>query len=70
MAKKSVLDWIVVALVIIGAVNWGLVGLGGFLGMNLNVVNLVLGSIAWLENIVYVIVGLAGLYKLYMVVKK
>lgn len=70
MAKKGTLEWIVVVLVIVGAINLGLAGLGGLLGVNLNVLNLVLGSIALLENIVYVIIGLAGLYKLYMVVKK
>ena len=32
-------------LVLVGAVNWGLVGIQGFVGgMNLNVVNLLLGT--------------------------
>lgn len=44
-------------LVIIGALNWGLVGLGGFADTNLNVVNLILGSMPMLEWIVYVLVG-------------
>ncbi|HAI98639.1 TPA: DUF378 domain-containing protein [Candidatus Peribacteria bacterium] len=48
-------------LVIIGALNWGLVGIGAFLGRNLNVVNLLLGSSAQAENAVYVLVGLAAL---------
>lgn len=48
-------------LVIIGALNWGLVGIGAFLGRNLNVVNLLLGSSAQAENVVYVLVGLAAL---------
>ncbi|MDD5026435.1 MAG: DUF378 domain-containing protein [Candidatus Peribacteraceae bacterium] len=48
-------------LVIIGALNWGLVGVGAFLGRNLNVVNLIIGSSAQLENIVYILVGLSGL---------
>ncbi|MEI7718668.1 MAG: DUF378 domain-containing protein [archaeon] len=59
---KSVLDIIVLVLVIIGAVNWGLVGIGGFVSANWNIVNLILGSISWLENIVYILVGLAGLW--------
>ena len=70
MAKRSALEWAVIVLLIIGAINLGLAGLGGLLGTNLNVINLVLGSIALLENIVYVLIGLAGLYKLYTVVKK
>lgn len=42
-------------LVIVGALNWGLVGL-----LDLNVVNMVLGSVAGLEKIVYILVGLSG----------
>ncbi|OIO43169.1 DUF378 domain-containing protein [Candidatus Pacearchaeota archaeon CG10_big_fil_rev_8_21_14_0_10_31_9] len=62
---KNWLDWVAIVLAIIGAVNWGLVG-----AINFNVVNLILGSISWLEKAVYVIVGLAGLYLIYYAVKK
>lgn len=48
------------ALVIIGAINWGLVGLGAFFKTNLNVVNLIFGRVSYLEEIIYVLVGLAG----------
>jgi uncharacterized membrane protein YuzA (DUF378 family) len=51
-------------LVIIGALNWGLVGIGGFAGGNWNVVNLILGSWPMVEWIVYVLVGLAAVYEL------
>lgn len=48
-------------LVIIGALNWGLVGISSYLGYsNWNVVNLLLGSWSWLENLVYVLVGLSA----------
>jgi len=46
----------------IGAINWGLVG-----AFDWNLVNVVLGSVAWLETAVYIIVGLCGLYALYEV---
>lgn len=46
-------------LVIVGALNWGLVGL-----LNLNVVNMILGSLAGLEKIVYILVGLSGVLAL------
>lgn len=46
-------------LVLIGALNWGLVGLFG-----LNLVELVFGSIAWLERLVYVLVGLSAVLAL------
>ncbi|MBS3066842.1 DUF378 domain-containing protein [Candidatus Pacearchaeota archaeon] len=62
---KNWLDWVAIVLTIIGAVNWGLVG-----AVNLNVVNLILESIVWLERAVYVLVGLAGLYLIYYAVKK
>lgn len=54
------MNGIVCVLVIVGAINWGLVGLGDFMGQNWNVVNLVLGSWPTLEWIVYVLVGIAG----------
>lgn len=52
-------------LTIVGAVNWGLVGIGGFLGTNLNLVNLIFGSIPTLEWIVYVLVGVSGVIVLW-----
>ena len=55
-------------LVIIGALNWGLVGLGWLVGggANWNIVNLILGKWTTLEALVYVLVGIAGLFKLFM----
>ena len=49
-------------LVIVGGLNWGLVGLGGFAGGNYNVVNMILGSWPQVEWLVYVLVGLAAIY--------
>ena len=48
-------------LVIIGALNWGLVALGYWMGSNWNVVNLLLGSWPMVENLVYLLVGLSAL---------
>ncbi|MCA9373539.1 MAG: DUF378 domain-containing protein [Candidatus Gracilibacteria bacterium] len=70
MAKKGPLYMIAVWLVIIGGLNWGLVGIGMLAGTNLNVVNMILGSISWLEAVVYILVGLAALMKLAMMFKK
>ncbi|MBI2084058.1 MAG: DUF378 domain-containing protein [Candidatus Aenigmarchaeota archaeon] len=58
-------SWVAVILLVVGALNWGLVGLGGFMGTDLNVVHMLLGSISVLENVVYVLVGLAGIWKLW-----
>ena len=56
-------EWIAMILVIVGAVNWGLVGLGALMGgANWNVVWMLLGSWPTLLNLVYVLVGLSGLW--------
>ena len=57
---KPVVGWILV----IGALNWGLVGL-----LNMNLVESVLGT-GMLTKVVYMVVGAAGLYKGYMLVNK
>ncbi len=51
-------------LVIIGALNWGLVGIGGFVGSDLNVVHMIVGAWPQVEWIVYIVVGLAAVCKL------
>ena len=52
-------------LVIVGAINWGLVGLGGFMGSNLNLVHMLLGRWPQVEWVVYILVGLSGLWALW-----
>ncbi|MDY6769229.1 MAG: DUF378 domain-containing protein [Candidatus Nanohaloarchaea archaeon] len=55
-------------LVIIGALNWGLVGLGGFAGSNWNIVDMIFTQALGLDvlsNITYLLVGLAGVYEIY-----
>lgn len=47
---------IALVLVIIGAANWGFVGL-----FNINLVSLIFGEESIFSNIVYVLVGLSGL---------
>lgn len=63
--EKNALDWIALVLVIIGAVNWGLVGVA-----NLDLVNAIFGSVSWLATTVYILVGLAGLYLIYFAAAK
>lgn len=63
MKSLKMLAW---WLVIVGAVNWLLVGLGGFMGgANWNLVNLVFGAYPTVEWLVYVLVGLSGLWLLW-----
>lgn len=52
---------VTVFLTVLGALNLGLVGLGGLLGTNLDVLNMLLGSWPTLEMIVFVLIGLSAL---------
>ncbi len=53
------MDYIALALVIIGAVNWGLIGFFSF-----DLVKVLFGDMTLLSRIVYALVGVAGLYSL------
>ncbi len=55
--RLTTLDWIALVLVIIGGLNWGLVGL-----FDLNLVAALFGVDSALSNIVYILVGLAAVY--------
>ena len=46
-------------LLIIGGINWGLVGL-----LDINLVSTIFGDMTTLSRIIYTIVGLAGIYAL------
>lgn len=65
MAEKNVVDWIALVLVIVGGLNWGLVGL-----FQLDLVELILGAVPVLQRIVYVLVGLSAAYTIYYITKK
>jgi hypothetical protein len=52
--------WIATALVVIGALNWLAVGLFG-----VNVVASIFGDMSSMTRIIYVLVGIAGLYTIY-----
>ena len=64
--KNGSLDMIARVLVIIGGLNWGLIGIDS----SLNIVNMVFGGMAWLEQVIYILVGLAALYLLVGMFKK
>lgn len=51
------LDYTLLALVIIGAVNWGLIGFFRF-----DLVAFLFGEMSWLTRIIYALVGISGLY--------
>ncbi len=51
------LDGTALTIAIIGAINWGLIGLFRF-----DLVAFIFGDMSWLSRIIYVIVALCGLY--------
>jgi len=55
----KVLDVIVTGLLLIGALNWGLIGFFGF-----NLVAAIFGETAAISRVIYAVVGLAALYEI------
>ena len=53
----KLLDNTALAIVIIGAVNWLLIGIFRF-----DLVAFLFGNMSWISRIVYTVVGLCGLY--------
>ena len=58
------LNWISLVLVIVGGLNWGLVGLFDF-----DLVDALFGSVPALARTVYTLVGLAAAYMIYYAVR-
>ena len=52
-------------LLIIGGLNWGLMGLGMLMNSDWNVVKIIFGSIPTLEAIIYVLVGVAAIMNIF-----
>ncbi|WP_338016821.1 DUF378 domain-containing protein [Noviherbaspirillum sedimenti] len=57
----STLDWIAMALMIVGGINWGLVGL-----FNFDLVAFLFGEQSLVSRVIYLAVGIAALYSLYL----
>lgn len=53
------IDYIALILVIIGAINWGLIGF-----LNFDLVRVIFGDMTLISRIIYALVGIAGLYSL------
>ncbi len=64
MKKLSILDWIALILIIVGGLNWGLVG-----AFNFDLVAAIFGAMSAIARTVYVLVGLAALYSLFILSK-
>ena len=53
----KVVDKIALVLFIIGAINWGLVGI-----FNFNLVDAIFGTMSVISRIIYALVGISGLW--------
>ncbi|MBN1282350.1 MAG: DUF378 domain-containing protein [Proteobacteria bacterium] len=58
------LKWIVLILVIVGGLNWGLVGL-----FNFNLVATLFGEMTSISRVVYTLVGVAALVMIFLLPK-
>ena len=56
------IDTIALILVIIGAINWGLIGIFKF-----NLVDTIFGSMSALSRIIYTLVGISGLWSIKLI---
>ena len=58
------LDKIALMLIIIGAINWGLIGLFKF-----NLVEMIFGDMTALARIIYALVGISGLWGIKLIME-
>ena len=61
----KVIDIIALVLVIIGAINWGLVGI-----FNFNLVDAIFGTMSIISRIIYILVGISGLWAIKLLFEK
>ena len=62
--ERNWLDIVSLILIIVGAINWGLVGL-----FNLDLVATFFGTMSIISRTIYTIIGLAGLYSISLFMK-
>ena len=55
--KTNWLDYTLLTLLIIGGINWGLIGFFHF-----DLVAFIFGEMSWLSRIIYALVGISALY--------
>lgn len=59
-SRMSTLDWVAMALLVVGGINWGLIGLFSF-----DLVAAIFGTMSPLSRLIYTLVGLSALYSIY-----
>ncbi len=56
MNFMNILKWVTYSIVLIGALNWGLVG-----AFNFNLIGFLFGDMTYVSRIIYMLVGLAAI---------
>ncbi len=59
MKNLTGMDWVALILIIVGGLNWGLVGI-----FNFNLVSMIFGDMSSIARIVYALVGVSAIYML------
>lgn len=52
-------------MLVVGGLNWGLVGVGMLMSKDLNLVSMIFGSMPTVEAIVYLLVGVSAVVKIF-----
>jgi len=58
------------AITCFAAIQWGLIGLGGFLGKNLNIISFITRGNFLIEYIIYGLMGLSGVCYIWIIARK
>lgn len=61
----KIIDTIALVLIIVGALNWGLIGL-----FNFNLVDTIFGTMSVLSRLIYTLVGVAGVWGIKLIFDK
>lgn len=65
MKNLNTFDWIALLLLIIGGINWGMIGL-----FNIDLVSTLFGDMTMLTRTIYTIVSVSALYTIYILTTK
>lgn len=55
--NTKIIDNVLLVLVVIGAINWGLIGF-----FRLDLIAFIFGNMSWISRVIYALVGISGLY--------
>jgi hypothetical protein len=63
--KMNALDWIAFVLLVVGGINWGLIGIFEF-----DLIEAIFGELLIMSEVIYALIGISALYQIYSVLKK